>query len=212
MDGVERRFVSDTYQSLAVNVCEDVPYDSVLIYTDSGRPLVTLKKIGNGTLCFVNAKEYAGSPAVELAFREVIAHLAADCVAKETVYARGDRNVQFAVYDTEDGGRDIYFIATDWHKSVPDGEGTLILDSHEYIVPVPWGQLVKVSAWGDGAIYPERDENEVISFDGKIARLQGVGLATFVLCRNGVSKKFTVDFSVGSVKNVCIEKLDTVDM
>lgn len=207
-DGKERRFVGDTYCSSPVNVCDEVQYDSVLVYTDSGRPLVTLKRVGNGTLCFVNAKEYAGAPAVDLAYREAIAYFTASCLANEHTYAKGDRNVQFAVYDTENNGRDIYFIATDWHKETPDGTGKLVIGQNEYSISVPWGQLVKVSACGSCAIYPEKDENEVVYFDGSSVRLQGVGIADFILCKDGRIKKITVDFSESSVKSFPIEELD----
>lgn len=207
-DKKERSFIRDTYRSLPLSVSEEITYDRVLLYTDSGRPLVTLKKMGSGTLCFVNAKEYAGIPAVDLAYREAIAYFTADCLADEHVYARGDRNVQFTVYEKESGERDIYFIATDWHKSNPDGVGTLIIGSNEYSISVPWGQLIKVSVHGDCAIYPEKDENEVISFDDSSVRLQGEGLATFVFCKNGICKKFTVDFSIKSVQELTVKELE----
>lgn len=201
------KFTEDSYQSHPVHICEDVQYDSVLVYTDSHKPLVVLKKVGAGTVCFVNAKEYAGTPAVDLACREAMAALTANCLWEESIYARGDRNVQFSVFQLENGGREIYFIATDWHKETPDGQGTLLLGVQEYTIPVPWGQLVKVSAYGESALYPTKDENEVICFDGATARVQGRGLAEFVLCRDGESKTFTVDFTDQSVRELSVDQL-----
>ncbi len=201
------QFTADTYKSHPVSVCEDVEYDSVLIWTDSHKPLVVLKKVGDGTVCFVNAKEYAGARAVDLACREAIEKLTETCLAEEKIYARGDRNVQFTVFRTECGSRELYFIATDWHKECPDGEGVLILGHEEYIVSVPWGQMVKVVAYGESALYPLDDENEVIFFDGVKARVQGKGNAEFVLCKDGMKTTFTVDFSHESVQEITLEKL-----
>jgi len=200
-------FTEDSYQSQPLHICEDVQYDSVLVWTDSHKPLVVLKELGEGTVCFVNAKEYAGAPAVELACREAIDLLTENCPGEEKIYAKGSRNVQFSVFELENGGREIYFIATDWHKENPDGEGSLVLGAQEYPISVPWGQLVKVTAFSESALYPLQDENEVIFFDGVTARLQGKGLAEFVLCKDGQSKTFTVDFSKESVREISLADL-----
>ena len=136
------------------------------------------------------------------AYRDVIEQLSAACLLEEPIYARGDRNVQFTVYDREDGTREIYFIATDWHRPSPDGVGYLRLGNVAYEIPVPWGQLVKVVAHGNCALYPEKDENEVIRLDGNTARVQGVGLADFVLCKNGTLRTIRVDFSESGVREI----------
>lgn len=204
LDGSERQFCPDTYKSLPLNVCEDISYDEIILYTDSHKPLVVKKAIGDGCVYFVNAKEYAGVKAVELAYREVLERLTAECIASENIYADGNRNVQFAVYERGDGGRDIYFISTDWHKICPDGVGALRLGCHRYEIPVLWGQLVKVTAFGNSALYPKDDENEVISFDGSVARLQGSGVAEFILLKDGAQHKLTVDFSNESIREIHI--------
>ncbi len=203
IDAKERTFVEDTYRSYSVSVCEDIEYDDVLLYTDSNRPLVTVKKVGAGYVYFVNAKEYAGVKAVELAYLDTLSKLTPECLEKETIYAEGDRNIQFTIYENGNS-RDIYFIATDWHKENPDGEGKIILNNTKYNVPVSWGQLVKVTACGDVAVYPENDENEVVSLDGSVAKVQGTGLATFVVCKNGEQHKITVDFTNNSVQELNI--------
>lgn len=203
LDGKERTFVEDTYRSHPVSVCEDIEYDDVLLYTDSNRPLVTVKKVGDGYVYFVNAKEYAGVKAVELAYLDTLSKLTPDCLEKEAIYAEGDRNIQFTVFENGNS-RDIYFIATDWHKENPDGVGKIILNNTKYEVPVAWGQLVKVTACGDVAVYPENDENEVVSFDGSVARVQGTGVATFVVCKNGEQRKVVVDFTENSVQEITV--------
>ena len=198
--------MEDTYHSHPVSVCNEIEYDTVLIRTDTGRPLIVEKRIGAGRLCFVNAKEYAGSEGVMAACREIIGKLTDECLEKEAVYAKGNRNVQFTVFEKEDGGREIYFIATDWHKADPDGVGTLLLGDRSYEIPVPWGQLVKVLTFGDTALYPQSDADEVISFDGTCARVQGTGIADFVLLRDGKAKVVTVDFTESPIREIDVRE------
>ena len=201
-DGKERSFVADTYQSLPISICEDTEYDEVILYTDSQKPLVIKKIIGEGCVYFVNAKEYAGARAVDLAYRDVLEKLTAACIEAESIYAKGSRNVQFTVFERCGGSRDIYFISTDWHMECPDGVGTLLLGRHQYDIPVLWGQLVKVTAYGNAAMYPEKDENEVISIDESVARVQGVGVSKFILLKDGVAKEITVDFSESAAQEI----------
>jgi hypothetical protein len=203
-DQKTRVFIEDTYCNNPVSICETVDYDDVLLYTDSKRPLVTVKRLGKGYIYFVNAKEYSGSKAVELAYLNVLEKLTVDCLNEEKIYARGDRNIQFTVFEKEKDSRDIYFIATDWHKEMSDGIGTIILNNTEYSIIVPWGQTVKVSVYGESAIYPEKDENEVLFFDGSTAKVQGIGLAKFVLCKNNNIREITVDFTINSVQKIKI--------
>ena len=195
-------FIPDTYEGKPVTVCENATFDDVLIYTDTNRPLVGIKNVDDGKVYFINAKEYAGNPAVDKAYRNALSVLTTACLSKEKVYAKGNRNIQFTVFEKEDGGREFYFIATDWHVANPDGEGVLILDKTEYSIPVPWGQMVKVVASSNCAMYPEKDENEVISISSNCAKVQGYGSAKFILLKDGETKEFTVDFTSCSVATI----------
>ena len=185
-----------------MSVSDKNNFDEVLIRTDSGAPLVAKKKIGCGSVYLVNAKEYAGARAVDLAFRDALSILAESAVKAESIYARADRSVQFTVYDKEDGGRDIYLIATDWHKKNADGTARIIIGSDEYEVKVPWGQLVKVTAKDDIAVIPERDECEVLSLSSSSARVQGVGKANFIIFNKGKERTVEVDFTDSPIANI----------
>lgn len=204
LDGKERSFVEDTYEGQPLSVCESLDCDSILLRTDAGRPLIVTKHIGKGCLYFVNAREYAGAPAVASACRYAIGLLSEKAVSAERVYAKGNRNVAFSVFEKENGDRDIYFLATDWHKPKGDGTGTLSIGGTLYEIAVPFGSLVKVSVSGEGALYPLESENEVIAFDGTSARLSGEGSATFVLCKNGEKRPVTVDFTRCSVQAITL--------
>ena len=82
--------------------------------------------------------------------------------------------------------------------------GTLVLPDAEYTIPVPLKYPVKVTEYGNCALYPENSENEVLSFDGNTARVQGVGVAKFILCKDGTYKDIFVDFSSQSVQDINI--------
>ncbi len=151
-----------------------------------------------------NGNEYAGPKAVELAYREAMEQLTDSCLSNEAIYARGDRNIQFTIYQNQNGCRDIYFIATDWHIKNPDSVGTLVLNGNEYSIPVTLKYPVKVTAYGDCVLYPENSENEVISIDASTARVQGIGIAKFILCKDGICTDIFVDFSTQSVQNIDI--------
>ncbi len=202
IQGLSPTFTEDTYCGHPVSVSDKNNFDEVLIRTDSGAPLVAKKKIGCGSVYLVNAKEYAGARAVDLAFRDALSILAESAVKAESIYARADRSVQFTVYDKEDGGRDIYLIATDWHKKNADGTARIIIGSDEYEVKVPWGQLVKVTAKDDIAVIPERDECEVLSLSSSSARVQGVGKANFIIFNKGKERTVEVDFTDSPIANI----------
>ena len=51
-------------------------------------------------------------------------------------------------------------------------------------------------------MYPEKDENEVISIDESVARVQGVGVSKFILLKDGVAKEITVDFSESAAQEI----------
>lgn len=179
-------------------------------YTPMMTDIGTCIRAGKNTVTFTCTSDYRDAAGYILGewgliTEEAIRILTEESLAREHIYAKGDRNIQFSVFEREDGGREIYFLATDWHKPNPDGVGKLIIGEDEYEIPVPWGQLVKAVAFGDGALYPESDENEVISLEGTHARVQGVSLAAFVWCHDGKTQRIQVDFTAQSVRDICLE-------
>lgn len=199
-------FVEDTFEGkklhVSVHPC-DMP---VLLKTDSGRTLVYSVNLGSGTVYFINTREYVGNDAVAEVYRRVLDLVVPACLEEETIYARGNEDVQFAVYDQGNGQKHIYLLATDWYRD-PDAlrMGELVLDGITYPVEVPFGQLVKAVSCGGKAVWPCEDCNEVLSFDGKRAKVQGVGEAAFCVAANGSVKKVTVDFTKTPVAEFCVE-------
>lgn len=199
IDG-EFNFVKDTVDGNSVTVCDNIDYDSVLLYTDKGRPLVTVK----GNVYFINAREYADNPAVDRAYRTALEIATADCVAKQDIFAVGDNRVQFSIYENADGTKNIYFISTDWYSDCRDGIGTVVLNGNRYSIPVPFGSIVKVCATKNTAVFPLCDENEVITLTDNSVTVQGKGMAQFTVCKNGKNKTIIVDFTDNAVKTIDI--------
>lgn len=197
-------FVADTLNGEAVTVCDGIGYDRVILYTDNGRPLVTVKTINDGKVYFINAKEYASNAAVDKAFRKALRHATEDCISEQDIFAVGDDRVQFSIFDNDDGSKNIYFITTDWYSDNRDGKATLVLGSNRYSVPVPFGSIVKVRATENVAVFPLCDENEVMMLTDDSATVQGRGNAQFVICKNGETKTVTVDFTDNAVKTIKI--------
>lgn len=123
----EPLFISDTKDGAPIRVCNNIRKGEVVLKTDSGLPLAHLFKIGKGKVYFINAKEYAANTAVDAAYRDVLDIAVKDCLMQESVYAEGDDNIQFTVFNNDDGSKNIYFVATDWHKDLGDGVGKINL-------------------------------------------------------------------------------------
>jgi len=202
IDGKEHIFTEDTYEGKSLSVCCDTEYDEVILYTDGKRPLVVKRYIGDGELYFITAREYAGNAAVDAVYRQVLSIVTPKILEDEEVYAKGDSNVQFTVYNNEDGSKNVYFIATDWHKDNGDGEGTLIAYGNEYKINVPFYELIKVTVKDGYAVYPENYECEVISIADGIATVQGKGKCKFNILNGGEITTACVDFTERAVQTI----------
>ncbi len=187
-------FVEDTFMGEKISVAENIPEGNTLVYTDNRRPLVVEYK-NKGSFIFVNAREYAGEGAVDKAWRIALDKAVPECIKEEKIHARGNENVQFTVFENEDQSRNVYFIATDWHKDNGDGEGVLVVGDNEYTIPVPFGTLIKTAVYQNVALYPDCDTAEVITLTSSTARVQGVGVETFNLLKDGKCEKLSVDFT-----------------
>ncbi len=202
LDG-EFMFFDDTVDGNPVHICDNIDYDRVFMYSDNKRPLVVEKDIGDGKVYFITAKEYASISAVEIAYRQVLQKATADCLECENIYAVGDTNVQFSIFNNKDGSKNIYFLTTDWYsENQNDNKSTIVVNKNRYTVPVPFGSIIKIAATDTVAVYPICDKNEVISINDTTARVQGEGKAEFVICKNGVQKNVLVDFSLNAVQTI----------
>lgn len=200
-------FIADTWNGKPVHVSiHDCAYP-VLLRTDSGRPLVYEIEQESGTVYFVNTQEYVGNDAVYDIYTRVLDAVVPACLEAEVAYARGNEDVQFTVFDQGNGQKHIYLLATDWYRDPAALRmGELVLDGTAYPVEVPFGQLVKAVSCGGKAVWPCEDCNEVLSFDGRCAVVQGVGKTDFRVAANGAVRTVTVDFTQNAVASFWVEE------
>ena len=202
----EGEFAEDFYNGMPITVGVSIPLNATpILATDSGRPLAYKIPVGAGEVIFVNAKQYAGDPAVFAAYQAIFAMTVPSVLAQETVYGAGDEDVQFAVFRQPDGSHHVYFMATDWYNDDPaPRKGTLLVGKDAYTVPAPMGTPVKAVVKDGIALWSHDTECDILTMEGSTARLQGIGVGRFTLARNGTTEEITVDFTKASLQTLKI--------
>ena len=192
----EPSFTEETFRGHAVSVAPVPIGAEILLKTDQGGALVYQIYIKAGKVIVVNAKEYAGNEGVMEACREIFRQVVPEILCKEPVYAEGDDNVQFTVYQQPDGSYHVYFIAIDWfHDSETPRFGVLNVSGQCYAVTVPFGTPVKVVVNNQIAAWSQNAENDVLSVEPGMITVQGVGKGNFMIAQDGIEKEISVDFS-----------------
>ncbi len=200
------KFTKDTVSGVELDVCSNpLPPDEVRAYTDSGRPLVCVYRIGSGTLTVVHAKEYPSHPAIRSLYEQEIKNLCQRTVAREPIWAETGDDVEFTVYRQEDGTAHVYFLAVDWYNT-PDSIRTakLRLGDVRYEIPVPFGTMLKCVATKEEAILSESEDGEVISLTDGVATVQGQGSVSFRICKDGKQRIETLDFTDGGLRRILL--------
>jgi hypothetical protein len=197
----EISFVEDTLDGNAVRVNVNIPENATALkLTDSGRALIYKIGIGNGTVYVLNTLEYAGNPAIYSAVREFIATISQEGFSEERVWAKGDENVHFAVFDQPDGSRHIYFLAIDWFDATePTHTATLRAGEYEYPVEVSYGTMIKAVANESAAVWFDSEDCDVLEVSENTVKLQGFGKGKLFVAKNGEIMSFDVDFSEKSL-------------
>lgn len=196
-------FTEDTYRGNKVTVAS-IPADAtVLLKTDSGRGLVYEVTVGKGRAIFLNAKEYAGAEGISAALREILDKEIPSLIRKERVYAEGNGDVQFALYNQPDGGKHVYFMATDWYNDPRNlRTGVLTVDEYRYTVPAPLGSPIKAVVKNGVAVWCNDWENDVTEVSETTFTAQGKGSAVFTVAKDGKIKDITLCFDGKAVQTV----------
>jgi hypothetical protein len=156
-------------------------------------------KFGEGTIYLFDTKCYPSD--IEEAYKEAMARLISEVIEKEDIWASADNDVEFSCYNQGNGDKHLYFLAVDWYnKSMENRLAKLRLLDKTYEVEVPFGVMIKAVANAKVALWPESEEAEVLSLSSEGAKVQGRGLVTFSLAKDGNVRKITVDFGSGNVK------------
>jgi hypothetical protein len=194
-------FVNDTLEGKAVRINGNIPEGAtVLKQTDSGNALIYEIKVENGTVYVINTLEYAGNPAIYSTVRDFVATISDQSFAEERIWAKGDENVHFAVYDQEDGSRHIYFLAIDWfNPSEPTHTAKIILNDCEYPIDVRYGTMIKAVATDNIAAWFDCEECDVLEISENAVKVQGIGSGRLFVAKNGEIKVIDIDFSEKSL-------------
>lgn len=197
-------FEKDSVGGKEFDVCVNIKKpDEVLAYTDSGRPLICVYRKGKGEFVLFHTKEYPSNPAVSELYRAQLARLFAETDAEETIWAEVGDDVEFAVYEQNDGSRHIYLLAVDWYHS-PDfnRHAVLRLSDARYDVDVPFGVMLKCVCGENIAIWAESEDGEVLSVNETEAVVQGTGKVGFTIAKNSKLTRIDVDFTKNSVVTI----------
>lgn len=138
-----------------------------------------------------------------LAIRELYEAQLKATQAKLCFWIEANENVEFAVYDQENGNKHFYILAVDWYRD-PDylRDCKIRIETKEYKISLPFGVMLKcVVERGVGA-YCHSEQGEVLQVEENFIRVQGVGIQTFTVLKNGKQTAITVDFSDKSMINL----------
>lgn len=194
----EPQWVETTYQGVPLTLCKNIQTEGLLsaIPADDGTPLLCRYRLGAGEVLLFNTPAYPAHEAIRALYEETLRACAEEEAAKEPFWAKCGSDVEFSVYEAEDGSRSLYLLAVDlFNDPAALRSATLMADGYEYPVSVPFGVMIKC-VWQAGAIlYPHSENAEVLEIRENSALVQGTGSATFTLCRGGKSRDIAVDFT-----------------
>ncbi len=194
----EPQWVETTYQGVPLTLCKNIQTEGLLsaIPADDGTPLLCRYRLGAGEVLLFNTPAYPAHEAIRALYEETLRACAEEEAAKEPFWAKCGSDVEFSVYEAEDGSRSLYLLAVDlFNDPAALRSATLMADGYEYPISVPFGVMIKC-VWQAGAIlYPHSENAEVLEIRENSALVQGTGSATFTLCRGGKSRDIEVDFT-----------------
>ncbi len=197
-------FKNDTFNGKKVSVCANpVKCDEVLLYTDSGLPLLCRYRIGKGEVLLFSVKDYPYADAI----REVYAKAVTDCARSacdgEYVWAETDDDTEFAVYSQKDGSSHVYFIAVDWYRAPKKiRRARLRIGKEIYPVEMNFGTLIKCVCNCDCAIWATSEDGEVLSVSSDKATVQGNGNVTFAVAKQGKISHIDIDFKSAPIQEL----------
>ncbi len=187
-----------------IRVCTNVKApDKILKTTDEGSPLISLYKLGKGSVILMNILAYPSDPAIRCDYETLLKTLAENACREEWAWCETPAEVTSAVYEQEDGSRHFYFLAIDWYHHINDiRTATLRIGNDRYSIEMPFGVMIKCVVNDSSAAWPHSENGEVRSLDAASARVQGRGIVTFTLAKDGKTKDITVNFSNDTVQTV----------
>lgn len=186
-----------TYQGAPLTLCKNYQKEGLttLVSADNGTPLLCRYSLGKGEVYLFNTPAYPADPAIFSLYEQTLKACAEEEIAKEPLWAKAGKDVEFSVYQAEDGARSLYLLAVDWYRDPAAlRQATILAEGYSYPISLPFGVMIKALLQEGTLIYPHSEEGEVLSIGKETALLQGVGQCTFTICKEGKQKTVSVDF------------------
>ena len=199
-------FKMEKINGTEVAVCTNLS-DSfeVISTTESGYPLKAELAFGKGKLILINAKAYPFNPAIKDIYESTVTELNLALIKEENAWIECGEDVQFTVYDQENGDRDIYVLAVDWYND-PAAERTftLCVDGYKYELHIPFGIMMKIAVKNGKAVFAYSEDAEIIFKDNHTVSVQGHGDMTVNVAKEGIVEAhelafgdhFSIDISI----------------
>ena len=177
LSDVKAEFVTDYTGRNEIKACKNISAKCEILSTsDSGTPLVCSFNRGCGKIILVNTLYYPGNKAVYPIYESIIKSESNKILAGEEERIECNEDVQYTIFNQNDGTKHIYFTAVDWYNSSEEERcAKLITADSEYIIKIPFGTIVKLVTDGKTAVWPENDFSEIISINGDSFNCQGEG-------------------------------------
>ncbi len=197
-------FADDFVNGKPVHVGLHLPKNAeILRKTDSGNALLYRVRMGIGEVILLNTLEYAGNVALREPVGEMLRELSKKAFEKETVWAEGDEDVQFALYKQENSDSHIYLLSADWYRPEIPKHTTFVRVGHDrYPVEITYGKMLKAVVSGDTVAWFDEEENDVLEIKGGKIKVQGVNSGRLLIGRKGSLTELIVDFTNNSVQYI----------
>lgn len=189
-----------------IEICSNLSKDFVILKTaENGIPLKVEKSIGKGKLVLVNAKAYPHNPAVKDIFVDSVSEINNVLIAKENAWIECGNDVQFTVYDRENGNRDIYVIAVDWYNDPTLARKfTLRVGSDRYELQLPFGTMLKIAVNGNKAAFVYSEAAEIVFVEADTVSVYGAGEMVLNIAENGKITEMPLSFGDSSKLDISI--------
>ena len=180
-------------------------YNDMIRAIDSGKPLVCRYTHGYGEVVLFNVNAYPAHPAIKELYEKMLKEAQIQSAEKESVWVKANENVQFAVYNQDDGSKHVYFLAVDWYTEPTALRAcTLRISDKTYAVELPFGVMYKCVVKDGTGAYCHSENGEVLSVSSDFIRVQGTGNQKFSIFQYGEVKNVEIDFSSVSVVEISV--------
>jgi hypothetical protein len=98
-----------------------------------------------------------------------------------------------------------YFLSTDWYcADEPMRVAKLRIGENKYDVEINFGRMIKAVVSGNTGAWFDNEDCDVLEICGNTVTVQGTGIGTLFVAKDGILRRITVDFSDASVKTINI--------